>query len=49
MLILGEKESEVGNVSVRRHQKGDLGTVSTENFVKIINKEISGSISKFGN
>ena len=49
MLILGEKEAEVGNVSVRKHQKGDVGSMNTEGFVKIIKKEISGSISKFGN
>tara|TARA_B100001175_G_scaffold316738_1_gene331465 strand:- start:2901 stop:4847 length:1947 start_codon:yes stop_codon:yes gene_type:complete len=49
MLILGEKEAEVGNVSVRKHQEGDVGTLSTEVFVKKIKKEISGSISKFGN
>jgi threonyl-tRNA synthetase len=47
MLILGERESEMMNVSVRKHRKGDLGAMSSKSFVELINKEISESISKF--
>ena len=47
MLILGERESEMMNVSVRKHRKGDLGAMSSKSFVELINKEISQSISKF--
>jgi threonyl-tRNA synthetase len=49
MLILGEKEAEMENVSVRKHRKGDLGAMSPENFVELIKEEISESISKFEN
>ncbi|MBS4014036.1 MAG: threonine--tRNA ligase [Bacteroidetes bacterium] len=40
MIIVGEKEEASGTVSVRRHGKGDLGTFSIEEFVKIFNEEI---------
>ena len=39
MLILGEKEAETGNVSVRKHREGDMGAMSTEAFVELIDKE----------
>jgi threonyl-tRNA synthetase len=41
MLIVGEKEVEQGSVAVRRHQKGDLGTLSREEFVKMVNSELT--------
>jgi threonyl-tRNA synthetase len=40
MLIVGEKEEADSTVSVRVHGEGDLGTMSIENFVKHIQKEI---------
>jgi len=49
MLILGEKESKAGNVSVRKHREGDMGTMSTEAFVELIDKEVHKSISKYEN
>jgi len=49
MLIIGEKEAEMDNISVRKHRKGDIGMMETENFVNLIKEEISKSISKFGN
>ena len=49
MLILGEKEAKTGNVSVRKHREGDMGTMSTEAFVELIDKEVYKSISKFEN
>ena len=49
MLILGEKEAQTGNVSVRKHREGDMGAMSTEAFVDIIEKDIHKSISKFEN
>ena len=49
MLILGEKEAEMENVSVRKHRKGDVGAMSMENFVELIKQEVSESISKFEN
>ena len=41
MLIVGEKEATSGELSVRRHGEGDLGTMTREYFVKSIEKEIS--------
>ena len=41
MLIVGEKEAESGELSVRRHGQGDLGTMSREEFVQAIEGEIS--------
>ena len=49
MLILGEKEAEMENVSVRKHRKGDMGAMSPESFIELIKKEISESISNFEN
>jgi len=41
MLIVGEKEATSGELSVRRHGEGDLGTMTKEAFVESIEKEIS--------
>ena len=41
MLIIGEKEAEEGNVSVRKHGEVDLGTMTLEAFSAIIIKEIT--------
>jgi len=40
MLIIGEKEVENNNVSVRKHGVGDLGEFSVKEFANIINEEI---------
>ncbi|MDY0216666.1 MAG: threonine--tRNA ligase [Bacteroidales bacterium] len=45
MLVVGEKEEADGSVSVRRHQEGDLGTMSIEKFAEIINKEIASILA----
>ena len=49
MLIIGEKEAEMDNVSVRKHRGGHMGVMEAENFVSLIKEEISKSISKFDN
>jgi len=49
MLILGEKESNKNNLSVRKRKEGDLGQMSTNEFVTLINEELSKSIAKFEN
>jgi threonyl-tRNA synthetase len=41
MLILGEKEQSGGNVSVRQHKKGDLGSLSLSEFIHKIKNEIN--------
>jgi threonyl-tRNA synthetase len=40
MLILGEKEVESGQLSVRQQGKGDLGSFSVEEFKALIEEEI---------
>ena len=40
MLIIGDKEIESGEVSVRSRDKGELGSVSVETFINDIVKEI---------
>ncbi len=41
MLIVGEKETAEGMVSVRKHGQGDLGSMSIEDFKQQIIKEIT--------
>jgi threonyl-tRNA synthetase len=40
MLIIGDKEVEAGEVSVRERGKGDLGSMSFEDFFRIIDDHI---------
>ena len=47
MLIVGEKESEQGMVSVRKKGEGDLGMMTIEEFTKIASEEINKNIVKF--
>ncbi len=41
MLIVGEKEAENGEVSVRRQGEGDKGTMSVADFAKLINDAVA--------
>jgi threonyl-tRNA synthetase len=43
MLIVGEKEEAEGSVSVRRHGKGDLGSIAVEEFISGLQKEVKES------
>ncbi|MEG0464350.1 threonine--tRNA ligase [Bacteroides sp.] len=47
MLIVGEKEAENGEVSVRRQGEGDKGTMKFEDFGKILNEEVQNMINKW--
>lgn len=40
MIILGDKEVEAGNLSIRSRVEGDLGTVTVNEFIDSINEEI---------
>ena len=40
-LIIGDKEKENGNVSVRTREGKDLGIMSTEEFISILNENIA--------
>lgn len=47
MIIVGEKEENEGTVSVRKHGEGDIGTFTIEEFISLIQKEISSTLVKF--
>lgn len=47
MLIVGEKESEQGMVSVRKKGEGDLGMMTIDDFAKIALAEVNKNIVKF--
>jgi len=47
MIILGEKEENENSVSLRKHGEGDLGTLTLEDFVKLVKSEVSNSLTKF--
>lgn len=49
MVIVGEKEEQDGTVSVRKHGEGDIGTFTIEEFVSLIQKEVSEVLVPFGN
>jgi len=46
MLIVGEKEENDGTVSLRKQGDGDLGTVSVEEFARMINDEVKSMTEK---
>lgn len=47
MLIVGEKEAENGEVSVRKQGGGDIGSMKIEEFGKNIAEEVSNMINKW--
>jgi len=47
MLIVGEKEAESGQVSVRKQGEGDLGTFTTDAFAELVDKEIKELVKEF--
>jgi threonyl-tRNA synthetase len=46
MLIVGEKEAEEGTVAVREHGKGDIGTMTIEDFTKLIQTTIESDFKQ---
>jgi threonyl-tRNA synthetase len=40
MLIVGEKEMNETSVSVRKHGQGDLGSMSVEEFIAMIEQQV---------
>jgi threonyl-tRNA synthetase len=40
MIIVGEKEQNAGNISVRKHKKGDIGTFKLSDFIDKLTNEI---------
>ncbi len=47
MLIIGEKEAESGQVSVRKQGEGDLGNYSPASFAELVEKEIKELVKDF--
>ena len=47
MVIVGEKEEKEGTVSVRKHGEGDLGTYTIEDFITLIQQEVSKTLVPF--
>ena len=47
MLIVGENEEKDGTVSVRKHKEGDLGVVSSQDFISNLKEEIENATEKF--
>ncbi|MDD5186119.1 MAG: His/Gly/Thr/Pro-type tRNA ligase C-terminal domain-containing protein, partial [Paludibacter sp.] len=46
MLIVGEKEAENGEVSVRRQGEGDKGTMKVADFAKLITDEVESMLKQ---
>ncbi|WP_163712368.1 threonine--tRNA ligase [Mangrovibacterium lignilyticum] len=49
LLIVGEKEAESGQVSVRKQGDGDKGSMSMEEFAQFLNDEVKEQLSAFYN
>ena len=47
MLILGEQEANDSTISVRKHGEGDMGSMSVEAFVTMINDAVKNEIKEF--
>ncbi len=47
MLIVGEQEEKEGLVSVRKQGEGDIGTLTIDEFISFITKEISSTLEQF--
>mgnify|MGYP000824665753 FL=1 len=47
MLVVGEKEAENREVSVRKQGEGDQGTMKFEEFAKKVNEEVQNMINKW--
>ncbi|MDO5760839.1 MAG: threonine--tRNA ligase [Bacteroidota bacterium] len=45
MLIVGEKEQTEGSVSVREKYVGDKGSMSVEDFAKLVNNEVENELA----
>ena len=49
MLIVGEQEMNENKVSVRRQGEGDKGSMTTEEFAEMINKEVEAQLNSMYN
>lgn len=46
MLIIGDREAENGQVSVRHRSEGDLGPVSVQEFIQMLRTVVEGKLRK---
>ncbi|RKZ26377.1 threonine--tRNA ligase, partial [bacterium] len=44
MIIVGAKEEEANNISVRKHLKGDIGSMTMAEFIEKTSDEIKSKI-----
>ena len=49
LLIVGEQEMNEGKVSVRRQGEGDKGSMTIEDFAKMINEEVEAQLNAIYN
>ncbi len=49
LLIVGEKEAEENRVSVRRQGQGDMGSMTVEEFISYIHKEVDAQLASIHN
>lgn len=47
MAIVGEKEEQSKTVSVRQHQKGDIGALALDRFVVMLNQQIAAKATTY--
>jgi len=47
MLIIGEQEADNATISVRKHGGEDLGSISIDDFAKLINTEVKSTLKEF--
>lgn len=47
MLIVGEKEAEMGEVAVRRQGEGDKGTMKVTDFIALVNDEVNAMLQQY--
>lgn len=49
MLIVGESEEEHNTIAIRKHGGEDLGSISVQDFVDLVTKEINSTLKSFKN
>ncbi|MDR1678887.1 MAG: threonine--tRNA ligase [Prevotellaceae bacterium] len=47
MLIVGEKEAENGEISVRKQGEGDKGSLKVDDFAQMINSEVEAMVNRY--
>jgi threonyl-tRNA synthetase len=47
MLIVGEKETENNEISVRKHGEGDVGSMKIINFAALLNQEVEKQMTQW--